>query len=235
MLNYQRELYDYLTKSYCLENKTILEIGCSDGTLLNMLSGFNPRKIVGIDINPFYARENILTMNAECMDFESESFDIVISVATFEHIMYPDKALREIYRILKYNGEFYIRFAPIWTAINGHHYNIHSKTNSIIPPWGHLYMSENQMADYLEKQGTEGTKIICDYIYHSTELNRWDVRKYLNLFESAPYKCHIQFIVRKDILKYYKALEFSQKKYCPIDVLISGLIVRSRKTPSLVI
>lgn len=42
--------------------------------------------------------------NLECLTFDNSSFDIFITQDVFEHIFHPDKALREIERVLKPNG-----------------------------------------------------------------------------------------------------------------------------------
>ncbi|MDF2881120.1 MAG: methyltransferase [Clostridiaceae bacterium] len=42
--------------------------------------------------------------NLECLTFDNNSFDIFVTQDVFEHIFHPEKALREIERVLKPNG-----------------------------------------------------------------------------------------------------------------------------------
>jgi SAM-dependent methyltransferase len=66
--------------------------------------------------------------------FETASFDLVLSVAVFEHVRNPTKILKEIRRILKPNGFAYIEIHQ-WTAPSGPHDPYWKRRND---PWEHL-------------------------------------------------------------------------------------------------
>ncbi|MCL2046627.1 MAG: class I SAM-dependent methyltransferase [Oscillospiraceae bacterium] len=171
-------------------NKKVLEIGCGNGNALKFIAHVgHPEYIVGIDryLNSWWnlgESENynwsIKNGDAENLEFENSTFDVVISYFSFEHIGNTKKALSEIRRVLKPNGRFYTIFAPIWTSVSGHHF-VQEKDDTwninhlrLIPPWGHLYMNENEMQDHIYKYQTNKVLIneMIESIYHSNIINR---------------------------------------------------------------
>lgn len=91
----------------------ILEVGCGDGAMLQILAN---RKIdaMGVDASSSgIGRCLTAGLRAQCLDvstdglpFPDDSFDVVISLETFEHLMNPHYALQEIRRTLRSGGTF---------------------------------------------------------------------------------------------------------------------------------
>jgi len=90
-----------------------LDIGCADGTNTEHIhKAFPNLTIVGIDyyekaIN--YAKETkpkikFVTADAHELPFRSNYFDTVTAIEVLEHLHKPQKALKEIYRVLKPGG-----------------------------------------------------------------------------------------------------------------------------------
>jgi SAM-dependent methyltransferase len=116
-------------KSCCLR---ILDWGCGKGHCTYLLRnlGF---KVVSCDIErsaddsafgqetPIIAAESIDVIpleDAVKLPFESESFDIVLSMGVLEHVKNDSESLREINRILRPRGLFFCFFLPFvgsWT------------------------------------------------------------------------------------------------------------------------
>ena len=98
---------------------TVLEIGCGPGVLANML---NVKKYVGVD--PLDSMINIAKLSvqkpnvefmkgyAEKLPFENEKFDAVVCSFSFRDFINKDKALKEIYRVLKRGGKLIILDIP---------------------------------------------------------------------------------------------------------------------------
>ncbi|HEX8775000.1 MAG TPA: class I SAM-dependent methyltransferase [Pyrinomonadaceae bacterium] len=102
------------------QNARVLDVGAGAGNSDTHPCKRNGSTLVGIDCsedivsNPHL--DDHYVQDAENMPFENESFDMVFSDFTFEHLAQPEKVVREIFRILKPNGTF------IFRTVNAFHY-----------------------------------------------------------------------------------------------------------------
>ncbi|HEY5912160.1 MAG TPA: methyltransferase domain-containing protein [Verrucomicrobiae bacterium] len=90
------------------ERARILDVGCAEGCILKSLTGLHD--VYGVDTSePLarVARENgfkdvkIADLEGGAIPFEDESFDLVVSADTLEHIVDTDWIMCEINRVLK--------------------------------------------------------------------------------------------------------------------------------------
>jgi len=180
----------------------ILEIGCGAGNLVRALAHFCPQaSVTGIDP---YLKEwwelgeasgtnwQIRIGDGQDIKYPSDTFDLIVSVAAFEHISSPEKCLKEIRRVLKPEGLFMTNFAPVWSGIVGHHCEHWVEdTVKMIPPWGHLYLSYDEMFQHLkDSEGIdpERAKRMCDTIYLDPVINRVDVKRFEKMFSNCGMK-----------------------------------------------
>lgn len=106
-----------------LSGHRVLDFGCGTGTLTIMAKTKSPESIIiGIDVDEKIidiAKKKIALQRLDieidkydgnAMPYENESFDKVISSLVFHHLIGEQKGntLKEIYRILKPNGEIHI-------------------------------------------------------------------------------------------------------------------------------
>lgn len=169
-----------------LGDKVILEVGCGSGKMLKEIAATClPKEIIGIDLNleewwhvADRSGDNfrIISGDINTFDYPDEYFDGIITMATFEHINNLDQALVNMKRLLKPGGKLVSIFNPIWTSVIGHHYNFWlQEENKLLPPWGHLWMTEDEMNSYLveeKKLEPEKARIICYKVYHDGIINR---------------------------------------------------------------
>lgn len=104
------------------QHDQILDVGCGTGVFLELLKKQYPTvSITGIDPDKQaleiarkrlakYQDFKLLNGFAESLPFENESFDIVFSTLAFHHMPteIKEKAIREIYRVLKLDGKLAI-------------------------------------------------------------------------------------------------------------------------------
>ena len=90
----------------------VLDIGCSKGTAVKYFSKQFGCKIIGLDFSSAWQRtvkiKNVVRADAHFLPFIDSSFDKVYMTHVIGHLKYPDKAIREVRRILKPSGRFAI-------------------------------------------------------------------------------------------------------------------------------
>ena len=105
------------TSRYGLANARTLEIGAGSGTLQDLTKDYT-----GLDIAESAARffhKPFVQGSATELPFEADSFDVVWSVWTLEHVPDPELALEEMRRVLRDGGYIYLRPAwnnPTWAS-----------------------------------------------------------------------------------------------------------------------
>ncbi|MGI8499805.1 MAG: methyltransferase domain-containing protein, partial [Hassallia sp.] len=125
----------------------------------------------------FYA-DNIEELSSEYYN----QYDLVFSIAAFEHIHKFPTALEKMFLALKPGGQLFSVFAPIWSSHEGHHLptitDANQKTfdfhNSPIPPWGHLLMRPPAFCHYLYQFSDKSTvDLMLYHVYNSGHINRF--------------------------------------------------------------
>jgi ubiquinone/menaquinone biosynthesis C-methylase UbiE len=90
----------------------VLVVGCGDGTEVACLSEYFPSSnVYGIDVNAkqlTYNRCFIEPGDAQQMRFKTNEFDLIYSFHVIEHIPDPVKAISEMSRVLRENGDLLI-------------------------------------------------------------------------------------------------------------------------------
>jgi SAM-dependent methyltransferase len=133
----------------------VLEIGCSDGMVCAILKGLGADEVVGIDVMktagcsfpaPGIRYE---TANAHALPFAENSFDLVVSIATFEHLPDPRRAFAEIKRVLRPSGHAYVQAGPLYHSPFGHH--MFGYFDEF--PWIHLRKTPEEIAAYAADKG----------------------------------------------------------------------------------
>ena len=96
-------------------NLNILDVGCGTGDSLILLSKFKFKlNLYGLDLSEKMIKRARKKLNGkailkigdvENLPFKANSFDYVLNTEAFHHFPNPDKAVKEIYRILKKEGK----------------------------------------------------------------------------------------------------------------------------------
>jgi SAM-dependent methyltransferase len=100
-----------------VEEKTVLELGCGNGSLLSHLPKWRPHFIEGVDLgdsilsckNNMYQTgfQSYKITRADMVDFESDGFDLVYSIGVLHHLMEPAAGFRSVLKNTKPGGKFH--------------------------------------------------------------------------------------------------------------------------------
>lgn len=112
---YSAQLYNHVASGARINGKEILEVGCGRGGGLSFITRYHtPSKAVGVDLNKKAIEfcqnqytEGQLSFqqgNAQNLNFDDNSFDVVINVESSHRYNDMDKFLQEVYRVLKPGG-----------------------------------------------------------------------------------------------------------------------------------
>lgn len=102
----------YVFASPYIENKTVLDIACGTGYGLGFLKG-KAKRVTGVDVDIEAAREalnecdeksSVLLGDGLNLPFDDESFNVITSFETLEHIYERPKFLSELKRVLQKDG-----------------------------------------------------------------------------------------------------------------------------------
>ncbi len=119
--HYQSRLFSRISSVHRLSHSSkILEIGCAQGQLMVALREKGYSSVVGVESSvqaiktsqkiskALGVKLDILSGRAEKLPFADSSFDLVIANSVLEHVQNPDLVFREVKRVLKRGGAFYI-------------------------------------------------------------------------------------------------------------------------------
>jgi len=122
-------------------------------------------------------------------------YDLIFSIACFEHIHRLPQALRVMHQCLRPGGRLFTMHSPIWSAFDGHHLPIErpskfrqtaDEQNWIFKPWEHLLLTRSQafhvMKDRFDSAFAEE---VIYYTYNSDHINRYFSEDYLMAFQAS--------------------------------------------------
>jgi len=152
-----------------------------------------------------------------------QKYDLIFSIAAFEHIHKFPLALEKMFLALKPGGQLFSIFAPIWSAHDGHHLppitepnqgKTFNFQNSPIPPWGHLLMRPPELCRYLyQHTDKETSDAITHYVYNSPHINRFFTEDYVEFINQS------SFIVKRlepiGLIKIEKTTQETLEKLYP--------------------
>lgn len=132
----------------------------------------------------------LLNMNGEALAFPDAMFDWVVSISTFEHAADVGALLREIARVLKVGGLALVSFEPVWSCSYGHHLHHFGACARVVPPWGHLLRTPDEMRRLLTGRWPADAPLsldaALDWIYAGPALNRLTIRQHRERFAGGP-------------------------------------------------
>lgn len=108
-----KNVVDFLDDSIELKNiNSILDFGSSEGAFFTSIinNGFSPT-LFGVEPNQDFAKFSIEKNNAKIFSNINQldtTFDLIVLIHVFEHLLFPDKILQKLNTHLNENGFLYI-------------------------------------------------------------------------------------------------------------------------------
>ena len=173
-----------------LRDLTILDFGCGSGQTVLDIAKFGPQKVIGLDI-----RESILNQARQSAEDQKVSncifvnslrdnlnqfygtVDVIISIDAFEHYPDPGRALVEMEKYLKPNGQVYISFGPPWWHPYGPHLQFMTRL-----PWPHVVFKEALLMSARGLYKHDGAK---QFEQVEGGLNRMSVNRFQKLVQNS--------------------------------------------------
>ena len=124
---------------------------------------------------------------------DQEKFDIVYSIAAFEHIQNLGECIDAIYDMLNVGGKLYTSFMPIWSAPNGSH-GFFPKLIGSGKSHEHLLYDFVSLQDLLINTHKISPNLAYKYahdVYKSDQINRYTYEEYIHIFKHSRFKSKI--------------------------------------------
>lgn len=168
--NAASQVIDFLAgDGISMEGRTVADVGSGDGIIDHgVFVKAQPQKLVGFDVRltdvdslrrtvqaagvadelPHADRLSFAESGPASIPAPDEFFDVVFSWSVFEHIDQPIAMLREVRRVLKPDGCFFLQLWPFFGSAHGGH--LWKNTDE---PFAHLRRSPFELNDFLQGKG----------------------------------------------------------------------------------
>lgn len=145
------------------KNKSILDLGCRDGTLTRHF--YKDNKVLGVDIDGELlsaAKESLgievlkMDLNSEWEEIGKMSFDVVVAGEVMEHLYYPSKVVERVIKRLNLGGMFIGSVPNAFHLKNRVRYLVGQKNNTPLADPTHInQFSASELYDVLSQQFKE--------------------------------------------------------------------------------
>ena len=187
------------------KDKTVLELGCNRGYLLNSFLQHENFTAIGADLVSYYLKEarrdygdiiQFIQTTPTSIPLPDNSVDIVYTIDTVEHLSQPKEIFMEVLRVLKPGGQFLVHFNP-WLNPHGSHLE-----DIIAFPWPHAFFSMNTLLTvaakiyespayqttcyFLDHEGKKKPNPYLDRDSWGVYLNQMTIKKFNRLLKELP-------------------------------------------------
>jgi SAM-dependent methyltransferase len=180
-------------------NKTVLDLGCGAGNRCLEAAEHGALRVIGLDTSdghfakgrarlasaPIAWRNRVSFYKGSLQSLPAETFDVVLSEDTFEHVMNVAELLAEVRQRLKIGGLFYVGFGPLYHAYDGDH----GWLRDTLPgrkyfswPWGHLILKG---LAYRKLSRLHNRKVCQTHDWPYLDLNQHTVSEFEHMFRNS--------------------------------------------------
>lgn len=133
----------------------VLVVGCNTGADCKNIIDLGFPEVWGVDVVDEIGRDfphpkvRYLKTSVEELNIPDNTFDLIFSFATMEHVPDIQKGFLEMARVTKPGGWIYSVAAPLWNSPQGHHKpDLFSEH-----PWVHLLHNKTEIIELCKKEG----------------------------------------------------------------------------------
>lgn len=188
-----------------LEGREVADVGSGDGIMaLGLCHRGRPHKLVGFDIVPTNSETLLARSQAEIatnslpaeLEFRESgatslpspdaAFDFVYSWSAFEHIADPIGVLREIRRVLRPGGSFFLQLWPFYRSAGGSHlwdwfdedfHHLGANDRDIVAHVAASDRHSDEWAGYMTREFERLNRITLDELQRAVLVSGFDVRR----------------------------------------------------------
>ncbi len=158
-----------------IKDKSVLDLGCGYGWHCRYAIEQGAKSVIGIDLSEKMLKEAKARTNdkrivymrkaIEDINFDKESFDLIISSLAFHYIKSFELICLKLFEILKHKGEFVFSVEhPIFTAYGNQDWIYDEKGNKIHWPVDNYFNEGNREAIFLGQKITKYHRTLTTYI-----------------------------------------------------------------------
>jgi SAM-dependent methyltransferase len=181
-----------------VEDKSVLELGCGNGSLLAHLPKWRPEFVEGVDLGDSISScqrnmhqtgfQSYKVTQADLVDFISDGFDLVYSIGVLHHLQDPKAGFKSVLRNTKPGGKFHCWvYAKEGNAIIIHFVDPIRKLASKLPWWITKYFVATPLvipfylyAKVISKSKAFASLPLCEYA-------RWISRREFAFFRHVAF------------------------------------------------
>ena len=187
------DMFDSVIAPNWWKDKRVIEVGSGLGESAHQMAINGVKRIVGVEYSPLkvaWAQSYFLDKapgnldfsvgSVEELNFSNSEFDFAYSNSLLEHVAHPQKALKELYRVVKPGGELALTIDYYHAPAGDHLYDY------IFFPWATTLVSEESLCRYWsdrlkedQRSGKMGFYSSETHVRHLGEgseiqLNKWN-------------------------------------------------------------
>lgn len=185
------------------ENRRVLEMG---GALPSsfVFDKLNANRWVAVEYSKYIGNEYRITQRAgysyDSTGWEEffqkwkltdgERFDVIYSIAAFEHIHDLNGCFDAMFDMLVDGGILYSYFSPIWSAPNGSH-GFHPKEIDMYGGHAHLCFDFCSLQEFLISECSVLPSKACiaaHELYKNNQINRYSYEEYIKIFNASQFQ-----------------------------------------------
>jgi SAM-dependent methyltransferase len=201
-------------------NLAVFEAGCGDGMTGHALAGYRKTSTIVLNDTDDWRDERAKSFPfikgdiCRRLHLDSDSFDLVISYNTFEHIDDPAGALAELVRLCKRGGYIHVEFNPLYCSPLGLH------AFSFLMPYPQFLFSSALIETKIRELGVQdlGKTFTC-----LQPTNKWRIAQFRELWRGT--NCEVISLAEERNERHLGVVMEFPQAFCGRGLTVEDLVV----------